>query len=126
MKKNITPEQCKDTALALILILLIALRVGGNTGLIMPAVVVLVIAMTWPIFFKPLAIFWFGLADFLSKFVSKIMLTVIFFLIVTPVGLFRKVMGKDSMNFKKYRQNHDSALSSREHKFTATDFNQPF
>jgi hypothetical protein len=126
MNKNPTSNQCKDTALAIVLIMLIALRVTGNMALIMPAVLVLVMAMTWPIFFKPAAIVWYGFAEILSTVSSKILLTAIFFLIVTPVGLFRKLTGKDAMALKQWRQGRSSALTSREHKFTASDFKQPF
>ncbi len=126
MKKDITSDQCKDTALAIVLIMLIVLRVTGNMSLIMPTVLVLVIAMTWPIFFKPAAIVWYGFAEILSTISSKILLTVVFFLIVTPVGLFRKLMGKDAMALKKWRQGGGSALTSRKHKFSASDFKQPF
>lgn len=126
MKKTLTSNQCKDTALAIVLIMLIVLRTTGNAAIIMPTVLVLVMAMIWPVSFKPVAVVWFGFADFLSAISSKILLTVIFFLIVTPVGLFRRLTGKDSMALKKWRQDRDSAFTTREHKFTASDFKQPF
>ncbi len=126
IKKALTSNQCKDAALAIVLILLVVFRVTGNIALVMPAVVVLVIAMTWPTFFNPLAYVWFGLTELLSMVVAKILLTVVFFLIVTPVGLFRKIMGKDVMALKKWQQGKGSALTIREHKFSAADFSQPF
>ena len=43
--------------------------------------------MTWPKAFKPLAVLWFGLSHVMSQVVSQIVLTVVFFLVVTPIGV---------------------------------------
>ena len=81
----------------MVLILLIVQYVKHPGWLIMATMAVLVLVMTWPAAFSPLARFWFGLSHFLGSIVSRILLTVVFFLIVTPVGLARKVLGADPM-----------------------------
>jgi hypothetical protein len=81
--KNDKIDQAKDTGLAMVLILLIVQYVKHPGWLIMATMAVLVLVMTWPAAFSPLARFWFGLSHFLGSIVSKILLTVVFFLIVT-------------------------------------------
>jgi len=49
----------------------------------------------------PLNILWNKLGIFLGKFISPIVMGIIFFLVVTPIGLFSRVLGKDFLKLKK-------------------------
>ena len=85
--KTITVEQCKDSGLALVLISLICFQVWRQPVLIPLAIVFLLVAMTYPPLFKPFARFWFALSTALGTVVSKIILTLLFFVMVFPVAL---------------------------------------
>ena len=50
------------------------------------AVPLLVLNMVVPTVYKPVAVFWLGLSRMLGTVVSRILLTVVFFLIVVPMG----------------------------------------
>ena len=43
---------------------------------------------------------WMGLAVVLGYFMSRIILSVLFYLVVTPIGLFLRLLGKDILNEK--------------------------
>jgi hypothetical protein len=124
--EKITAEHAKDTGLAITLILLLTAHFGEFPSLILPAVAVLVLTMTWPAAFRPLAHGWFGLSRLLGSFVSKILLAVIFFALVTPVGLIMTMIGKDSMRLKAWRNGQQSVFVKRDHTFTAEDLEQPY
>ena len=49
---------------------------------------------------RPLQRFWMALAILLGAIVSYIILSVIFFLVVTPIGLLAKLGNKDWLNLK--------------------------
>ena len=49
----------------------------------------------------PLNKAWFRFGVFLGNFVSPIIMGIIFFLVVTPIGLLMKLLGKDLINLKK-------------------------
>ena len=49
---------------------------------------------------SPLNLLWFKFGILLGKIVSPIVMGVIFFLVVTPIGIFMKVLGKDLINLK--------------------------
>ena len=51
-------------------------------------------------FLSPLNILWFKFGVFLGKIVSPIIMGVIFFLVVTPIGLLMRLFGKDVLNLK--------------------------
>ena len=49
---------------------------------------------------NPLNKLWFKLGMFLGKIISPILMGIIFFLVVTPTGLFMRILGKDLLNLK--------------------------
>ena len=49
---------------------------------------------------SPLNLFWIKLGEILGKFIAPIVMAVIYFLIVTPIGLFMRIIGKDLLNIK--------------------------
>jgi hypothetical protein len=49
---------------------------------------------------SPLNKLWFKLGIFLGKIFSPIIMGIIFFLVVTPIGLFMRLIGKDVLNLK--------------------------
>ncbi len=126
MNKEVSVDQCKDTGLAITLIFLLIVWFSKNITYAGPAIIVLIITMTCPKVFKHAARFWFALSHFMGEFVSKILLSIVFFIVVTPVGAIRKKMGKDSMRLKEWKKEKSSAFQKRNHKFTAADLEKPF
>ena len=53
---------------------------------------------------KPLNFLWMKLGIFLGKIVSPLIMAIIFFLVVTPIGLIMRFLGKDIINLK-YNKN---------------------
>ena len=53
---------------------------------------------------NPLNKFWFKFGIFLGKIISPLIMGIIFFLVVTPIGLIMKLLGKDLLNLK-YNKN---------------------
>ena len=121
MLKKTSPEQSKDTGLALALVFLFIVFLGKNDFFLLPAIIVLILTMTWPALFGPMAKVWFGLSHFLGGIVSKIFLSIIFFIIVTPIGIIRKKKGADAMRLKQWKKSSDSVFIKREHRYSAED-----
>ena len=48
----------------------------------------------------PLNKLWFKFGIFLAKIISPIIMGIIFFLVVTPIGLLMRLLGKDLINLK--------------------------
>ena len=49
---------------------------------------------------KPLNFLWMKFGIFLGKIVSPLLMAIIFFLVVTPIGLIMRLLGKDLINLK--------------------------
>jgi len=128
MENNIiTDNQCKDTGLALILILLLISWFTEKNIFWQSAIPVLILTMTIPRIFAIPARGWFGLSNFLGGIVSKILLAVLFFGIITPVGIMMRLFGKDSMGVKKWKSGQESVFIDRStKKVSAADLEKPF
>ena len=48
----------------------------------------------------PLNKFWFKFGIFLGKIISPVIMGIIFFLVVTPIGFIMRLLGKDVLNLK--------------------------
>jgi hypothetical protein len=124
--KSVTKAQARDTGLAAVLILLLIAHFRHSATLVGPAIIVLVVDMIWPSFFRPLAYVWFSLANILRKIVSSILLTVVYLVIMTPIGLIRRLVGADSMMTKKWKDGSSSVFVERDHLFSGKDLERPY
>ena len=64
------------------------------------SIVFLILGLLNSDFLKPLNKIWFRFGLLLGKVVSPLIMSIIFFLVVTPIGIFMKVLGKDLINLK--------------------------
>jgi hypothetical protein len=121
-----TPNQARDAGLALLLILLVVMYFTGTLALVVPGIVVLVLIMIWPAVFRPFATLWFGLSRVFGTIASRIILSLLFFLVVTPVGIIRQMLGKDTMRLKDWKNGQDSVLWVRNHTYSKKDIDRPY
>ena len=63
----------------------------------------------------PLNKIWFKFGLFLGKIISPIIMGIIFFLVVTPIGLIMRLLGKDVLNLK-YNKNKSYWIEKNEPK----------
>ena len=126
MNKNPTREQCKDTGIILGIIFLYFSIRNANNYLFLATFLILVFLIIFPKIFKYLAILWFGFSHLLGTVMTKILLTVIFYLIVAPVSIIRKLMKKDGMNLKGFKSSAKSVWINRDHEITKKDLFKPF
>ncbi|MFA5112397.1 MAG: hypothetical protein WC443_13380 [Desulfobaccales bacterium] len=121
-----TPEQAKDTGMAMVLICLLLGYFGKFPKFLPVSIVLLIITMAWPKAFKPLAGLWFGLSYLLGSVVSRVILTILFFAVVTPIGVIRRWAGADAMQLKKWKQGTGSVFIERQGAIQDKDLLQPY
>jgi hypothetical protein len=121
-----TPEQAKDTGMAMVLICLLLGYWGKFPKFLPVSLVLLILTMAWPNIYRPLAVLWFGFSHLLSQVVSRVVLTVVFFLIVTPIGVIRRWTGADALQLKKWKQGQDSVFVVREGPVQGKDLANPY
>ena len=109
----------------MLILLLVTYSLRGEK-LLLPAIGILIAVIAFPIIFAPAWRVWFAFSRLLGKFSSKLILTVIFGAVVTPVALFRRVAGSDSMRFGDWKKDERSLFIERKHTYSSGDLEKPF
>lgn len=124
--RTISTKQATDTGMAAVLLLLLIGLFSDNNLYYKIAIPVLIMNMTFPMFYYPFAIIWLGLSQLLGTFVSKIILSIIYFILVIPVGVFRRLLGKDSLQLSEFKKGNKSVMQTRNHTFVSEDIENPY
>jgi hypothetical protein len=123
---GITKDQSKDTGMAMVLLMLLAYVKFRRESLVLGALALQVLVMTVPAIFRRIAVVWLGLSHAIGAVMSKVLLTIVFFLVVTPIGIARRLMGKDPMRVRAFKASDASVMQTRNHTFAASDIEKPY
>ena len=102
--KKMTKKKTIDSGMALVLILLLIGYFTDNILFLKFAIPILIIDMIFPVVFYPFALFWFGMTHFLGSIISKIILSIIYYIILAPVGMIRRLWGKDVLMLRLFKK----------------------
>ena len=80
----------------------------GGTG-----VLLILFGLILPNILKPLNKIWMTLAVILGWFMSRLILFILFYIVITPIGFFLRIAGKDFLNLRTDK-NSDSYWEKRE------------
>lgn len=125
-QRTISHDQAKDTGMAMVLICLLIAFFGKKPQYCGIAIILLLADMIWPAIYQPMAKIWLGFSHIMGTVMSKVILTIVFFVLVTPLGYVRGIMGKDSLQLKKWKKDRSSAFRNRNHTFKAEDIEHPY
>jgi hypothetical protein len=80
---------------------------GGQIRLLflIPAIIFLILAFLKPVVLRPLNIAWIKLGEILGRVIAPIVMFLLFFLILTPIGLLVRLFGKDLLKIKFSKNN---------------------
>ena len=89
-----------------LLIALYPLTYGGEIRIwsLIISIIFLILGLLNSKILAPLNKIWFKFGIFLGKIVSPLIMGIIFFLVVTPIGFIMRLLGKDVLNLK-YNKN---------------------
>ena len=76
-----------------------------RTWSLLVSIIFLFLGLINSVILTPLNKLWFILGIFLGKIVSPFIMGIIFFLVVTPIGLLMRLFGKDILNLKYNKNN---------------------
>ena len=124
--KKISKKQSSDTGMAVILILLLIGFFTKSDIYFIIAIPFLIINMIFPLFYYYFAFIWLGFSTILGTIVSKIILSIVYIILVFPLGFFRRLFGKDLLHLKEFKKSKDSVMKIRNYTFTSKDIEKPF
>lgn len=118
-KQSLTPKKSAEALLVIVTGFLVLYLVFQHKAFLYVSLSVGLIS----VFIKPLgnviARFWFILGEILGFFVSKIVLTLLFYLFLTPIALVHNLFNKDVL---KTKNRGKTLWSERSHKYASKDF----
>jgi len=124
--KNMTKDQSRDTGMAIVLLLLLIYLKTRRDTLLYTALILHVLNMIVPRIYAPTALVWLGLSRLLGTVMSKLLLSILFFGLVTPIGVLRRLLGKDSLKLREFKSSEESAMLVRNHLFVGQDIEKPY
>lgn len=123
---NISKDQSRDTGMGVVLLLLLIFLRTKKESVLIAAMLVHIVNMIWPVVYRPVAVVWLGVSHLMGTVMSKVLLSILFFLVITPIGVLRRLFGKDSLKLRAFKASQDSATVERNHVFTAQDIEKPY
>ena len=124
--KKVTRKQSAGFGQIAVLVYIVLALYLKNNHFVMAAFWILLATILLPDIFYPIAVIWFGLSRILNKISSFIILNLIFFLLVIPVGMFRKIIGRDNLKINQFRKSRKSVMTERNHLYEKADLVNTF
>jgi hypothetical protein len=126
LRTKFDKKKLVDAGLALILLcLLIYFYAGIKASLYIAFIAAVIVMLSYAIIY-PWAFIWYNMTDLLGNIVSKALLILIYLLIVWPIGFIRQILGKDSMQLRKFCKSTESVFNIREKTYEAKDLEKPY
>jgi len=107
MKKNVKLPSNRNFGLVFFIFFLIISfwpLLDGNKIRYLPlivSIIFLILAIFNSKLLNPLNLIWIKFGILLGKFISPIVMSLIFFVVVTPIGIIMRIFGKDLLSLKK-------------------------
>jgi len=112
--------------LSLVVVLLVLRFVLGVQALAVAAAAVAFLGLASVVVSTLLSAAWWGLTGFVGKIVSGILLSLVWLLVVTPMGLARRLLRKGPPSLRPLPKDGVPSLEVRDHPFGAADFEKPW
>jgi hypothetical protein len=124
--KTVSKEQTKDFGMVISLACLFVAYVTHEKWALQLSILLLLINIVYSPVYKPFASVWFSLSELIGGVVSKLILTLVFALLVIPIGVLRRALGKDSLQLKKWKKDGSSVFKVRDHAYGPEDMDKPY
>jgi len=126
LKTHFSKKEHTDSGLALLLLILIVSQWFNQHLFMRLAIAEVLVLLIAPVLVFPFTFLWLNISDLLGKVMSKIILSIVFFVFVWPVSLIRRAMGKDTLSLRKFKKDTNSVFTNRNHTYTRTDLTTPY
>lgn len=121
---TLSKAKIKEAQLVIVAGLLVISYIFKLAILVKIAMVLGLIFVFVPFLGNRIVWFWFKLAEVLGWINSRILLSIIFFLLLTPLAFLSRLFSKDPLKLKK--RPDDSVYRERNYKFVAKDLENPW
>ncbi len=125
-RHRMTHRRRLEGLLSLGLVLLILSIVLDLRQLVTAAAVVIFLSLASETISTLVSAAWWGLTGLIGRVVSGVLLALVYFIIVTPMGLVRRLFGQGPPSLRPLPRDGEPALEVRDHPFGPADFERPW
>ena len=122
----VSRDKNKDTGLVVLLVLAWLYFRTGEVVLLQAAVLLLFVTLLLPVVLTPLTRVLHGFSERMGLLVFRAMLAAVFFCIVTPVGILRRLTRQDRLLMQRWKKGRESVFAHRNRQFSSTDLEHLF
>jgi energy-coupling factor transporter transmembrane protein EcfT len=123
MNRQNTPGE-KDSVIAVIILMLLLFLLFKNRGWIYAALIIAIISLLSSQTTYYLHRIWTFLTEILGRISGSVILLLVFILILIPTAFLKKWFGKSEIIMSN--KNIHSVFENRNHKYTKSDFDNPW
>jgi hypothetical protein len=123
---QVTKRQCLEFGLLVVLATIYTGLHFKERYFFVAAFISTLLIILWPFVFYPFAMIWFAIIRVVSFISSWFIMLILFFVVVTPVGLFRRMTDRDTLQLKQFKKGRQSVMTDINHTYTKTDLLHTF
>jgi hypothetical protein len=123
---KVTKQQCLEFGLLVVLVGIYCGLHFKERYFFIASFIATLLTVLWPLVFYPFAMIWFAIVKALSFLSSWIIMLILFFVIVTPVAIFRRITGQDTLQLRQFKKSTQSAMTDINHTYTKADLLHTF
>ena len=123
---GIDKKECVEFGVLLIGIAMVAYLYLEDIRIIYACLTLTIVVLVFPLLLYPAAYAWFRLGRLLNVVGPVVILTIVFVVVVTPVGLIRTLFRKDSLRKHEFGKRGATAMIERPRRFIADDFRKMY
>jgi hypothetical protein len=112
--------------LSLVVVLLVLRLILDVPQLVVAAAAVAFLGLASVVVSTLLSAAWWGLTGLIGRVVSGTLLTLVWLLVVTPMGFARRLLGKGPPSLRQLPKGGIPSLEVRDHPFGPADFEKPW
>ncbi len=90
------------------------------------AIILLLMGLPFPQLIRPLHTFWMGLALFIGYFMSRLLLSLLFFIVISPISIIMRVLRKDILKQKIDKSKNSYWIKKDIKERTVKDYERQF
>ena len=122
---EISRKKSLEACLAIATGLLVIYYFWRLETLLIVALVVAIVGLLLPAVARIIAFGWFKLAEGLGRINGTILLSIVFYFLLTPLALLRRMLKQDPLGLKK-DEKQESYFIEREHEYQSEDLLHPW
>ncbi len=123
---QISKDRCRETGVVLSFLLFVSDWIWAWDDAYTALGIALTITLFIPMLWKPLAYLLFTSGALLGGISTKVILSIVYLVLVCPMGYLRRWVGKDEWRLGQFKQSRASVLEKVDYTYSKNDLDQQF